>query len=132
MTLYQCENFAPSVFTFDVHVHRAAIESVNIEMKRAREEQQEFGCVSEVTNPSPNAKIHGVVQGLSPMKKSRNCSYFDGELTDGREKMRLFGFDSGVRRKLEESYESEGPVSVVLSNCEVKRGRRGEQLEVSC
>ena len=30
--------------------------------------------------------------------------------------MRLFGFDSGVRQKLEESYESEGPVSVVLSN----------------
>ena len=34
--------------------------------------------------------------------------------------------------RLEESYESEGLVSVVLSNCEVKRGRRGEQLEVSC
>ena len=40
--------------------------------------------------------------------------------------MRLFGFDSGVRRKLEESYESEGPVSVV------RVVKRGEQLEVSC
>ena len=54
------------------------MQFVNIEMKRGREEQQEFGCVSEMTNPSPNA---GVVQ---PMKKSRNCSYFDG--ADGWER----------------------------------------------
>ena len=62
--------------------------------------------VSEVVRASPNAKIHAVVQSVSPMKKSKTCSYFDGEVTDGKSTVRVYGFDCGVRRKLVEFGES--------------------------
>ena len=75
-------------------------------------------------NASPNAKIHGVVTTVSPMKKGKTCSYFDGEISDGQAKMRVFGFDSGVRRELLEYEEKED--AVVLSHCEVKRAHQGE------
>ena len=58
--------------------------------KRSFEELE----VSEVSCESPNAKIHAVVESLSPMKKSKTCSYFDGHITDAKATMRVFGFDS--------------------------------------
>ena len=65
--------------------------------KRPLDEVEEFVEVGDVTHPSQNAKIHGVVNSLSPMKKSRNCAYFDGEISDGKASLRIFGFDSAVR-----------------------------------
>ena len=59
---------------------------------------KEFEEVSEVSNTSPNARIHGLLAAVSPMKKSKTCSYFNGELTDGKATMCVFGFDSGVYR----------------------------------
>ena len=47
--------------------------------KRVRE-VEEF--VSGVVDASPNTKIHGVVTSLSPVKKIKSCSYFDGEISD--------------------------------------------------
>ena len=69
-----------------------------VAMKRA---QEEFEDVSGVVATSPSARIHGIVTSVSPMKKSRTCNYFDGEITDGKTSMRLFGFDSvsGVRKR---------------------------------
>ena len=98
-----------------------------VAMKRA---QEEFEDVSEVVATSPSARIHGIVTSVSPMKKSRTCNYFDGEITDGKTSMRLFGFDSGsgVRKRLVEFEEREE--SVVLSRCEVKHSRQGNQLEI--
>ena len=91
---------------------------------------EEFEDVSKVSCTSPNAKIHDVVDSLSPMRssKSSSCSYFDGEITDGKATMRFFGFDAGVRRRLVEFEDSKK--AVTLTNCEVKRARRGENLEV--
>ena len=89
---------------------------------------EEFEDVSNVSHTSPNAKIHGVISALSPMKRSRNCSYFDGEITDGKACMRLFGFDAGVRKRLVDFEERKS--AVALSNCEVKTSRKGEELEV--
>lgn len=94
--------------------------------KRRREEEDEFD-VSDIARPSPKAKVRGVVSTISPMKKSKTCSYFDGELTDGKATMRIFGFDGSVRRKLLE--EGSGS-AVAITNCEIKKARRGEQLEV--
>lgn len=91
--------------------------------KRAVEED-----VSDVLQPSANAAVQGVLTEVSPMKKSKTCNYFDGELADGKSSMLLFGFDTGVRRKLAEFGESKQ--SVVLRNCEVKRSRKGTQLEI--
>ena len=97
--------------------------------KRGRDEMEleEFNNVCEISQPSPKAKVHAVVSMISLMKKGGTCSYFDGELTDGKARMRLFGFNGDVRRKLMEEGNSS---PVVISNCEVKKARRGEQLEV--
>ena len=95
--------------------------------KRSRESDvQEFDNISDVCT-SPNAKIHGVLNSVSPLKKSKGCAYFDGQITDGKTTMRLFGFDSSVRRRLAELDSA----PVALSHCEIKKSRKGEQLEVS-
>ena len=49
--------------------------------KHPLDEVEEFVEVGDVTHPSQNAKIHGVVNSLSPMKKSQNCANFDGEIS---------------------------------------------------
>ncbi len=77
---------------------------------------------------SLNAKTHAVMESLSPIKKSKTCYFFDGQITDGKRLMQVFGFDAGVRRKLVDFENSKD--AVALTNCEVKRSRRGEQLEV--
>ncbi len=75
------------------------------------------------------AKIHGMLTSVSPMKR-RTCSFFDGEITDGKSCMRLFGFDGadGVRRRLVELEEKKE--AMVLTECEVKRLRQGNDLEI--
>ena len=97
--------------------------------KRLRESDvQEFDDINDVYS-SPNAKIHGVLNSLSPLKKSKGCAYFDGQITDGKTSMRLFGFDSNVRRRLVQLESDNTPVA--LTHCEIKKSRQGEQLEVS-
>lgn len=94
-------------------------------MATKRELPQDLSDLS----PSPNAKIPpGVISRLSPMKQSDTCSYFDGQITDGKSSMRLFGFDSTARRQLVDFNESKKPVS--LSNCTVRRARKGNKLEI--
>ena len=51
-----------------------------------------------------------------------------GSYTDGKSTLRIFGFDSGVRRRLLEC--SESPIIIVICGCEVKKARRGDDLEV--
>ena len=66
--------------------------------------------VSEVAEPSPTMNLHAVMTALSPMKKSKHCAYFDGEVTDGKSSMRIFGFHSEVRKKLAAFEEDKTPV----------------------
>ena len=54
-------------------------------VKRIFEEVEEFVNVGEVSHPCQNVKIQGVVNLLSPMKKSNSCAYFDGKICDGCE-----------------------------------------------
>ena len=92
-------------------------------------EETEFEDVSSVDDPSPNAKIHGVLTTLSPVKKSLTCNYFHGELKDGKLNMRLFGFDS-VEVVIRKLYDLQGKDTTgTLSNREIKRSRKGQQLE---
>ena len=97
-------------------------------MAKHEREFEEFEDLSKVSNPSPKAKIHAVVMSVSPMKKSRTCSFFDSEISDGKACMRVFGFDMGVRRKLVELEESKS--AVALANCKVKHSRKGQEMEV--
>ena len=96
--------------------------------KRSREKCDEFDDLSAVTHPSPNAKIQGIITELSPIKKGKTTTYFDGEIADDQSRKRLFGFDKEVRRRLLEHREKNEPV--VLSHCEVKQSKFADKLEV--
>ena len=82
--------------------------------------------VSDVLETSSNFKIHGVISSLLLMKTTKTCSYFDGQITDGKSKMCLFGFDGTIRKRLANKEDD----AVSISNCEVKKSRHGDQLEV--
>ena len=69
-------------------------------MAKRERELEEFDSLSEISHALPNAKVHNVVTSLLPMKKSKTCSYFDGDFTDGKVCMLMFGFDTGVCKKL--------------------------------
>jgi len=61
------------------------------------------------------------------MKKGKTCDYFDGELADHKARVRLFGFDDTVKRKLQEHQQNKN--SVVTGKCEVKHARKGDKLD---
>ena len=88
-----------------------------------------FTNVSDIHLTSPNAKVQGAVKTVSPMKTGSGYPYFDGEITDGKGTMRIYGFDSSVRRRLLEFEGNKHAVS--MSKCEVKKNRSGEELEVN-
>ena len=88
-----------------------------------RKQGDEF-YVSNVNKTSPCAKVNSVVKAISPMKKAKTCSYVDGKITDGKAKLRVFGFDAGVRRKLVELEKNNEPVQ--LTNCEIQKSRHEE------
>ena len=97
-------------------------------MTKRKCECEEFDDVSMVLPSSPNAKIHAVVTTVSPIKKAKTCTFFHGDMIDRKATIHVFGFDSGVRRRLVNLGDSKGPVA--LLNCEVKNSRKGEELEV--
>ena len=81
-----------------------------------------------VVEPSPSAKIEGIITSLLPMKSGKTCNYYDGQITDNHSSVRFCGFDLNVRRRLEESYES--GEAVLLDSCEIKKARQGDSLEI--
>jgi len=60
------------------------------------------------------------------MKKNKRCDYFNDELADDKARVRLFGFDDSVRKKLLEHQQNKD--SIVIGKCEVKHARKGENL----
>ena len=75
---------------------------------------------------STELQICGVVGEISPMKRGKSASYFDGEMMDGKAKVRLFGFDDNIRKRLSDASGS----AVVLGNCQVKKARYSDEFEV--
>ena len=78
-------------------------------------------------NFGEESEIHGLLCEVSPMKKGKGISYFDGKISDGSHRIRLFGFDNNTRKRPAEVSGS----AVVFANCEIKRGRYGDDYEVS-
>ena len=91
------------------------------------EKPVDFGSLSSATEAG-NASIHGVVAAVSPMKRGGKTEYFEAKITDGEGQMRVVGF-SGSQRKRMASFE-EKVESVVIENCQVKKSRRLEDLEI--
>ena len=68
---------------------------------------------------SPEASVEGIVCSLSPMKKSKGCTYFDGVLGDGLSSVRFFGFNSMLHKQLLQFHEDgEG---VLVDKCEIRK-----------
>lgn len=99
-----------------------------LEMASKRKREKEFEDVSSVQHTSPNVKFLGLVTMVSPMKNSKTCSYFNGQISDSKSRKWVFKFDAGFHRKLLEHHGKEE--AVLLSHCEVKQAWIGEQLEV--
>lgn len=70
----------------------------------------------EFMSPSKHAMVEGLISSLSPMGKK----YFDGELTDGDNIVRLVGFDVSQHNKLLSYCRDKVPVKI--TNCEMKQG----------
>ena len=85
--------------------------------------------VSVFSSPAKNVKIEGMVTVLSPMKRGRKSEYFHGEISDGKEKMRLYCYDATVRDELEKVAQSKEGVR--LEGCDMTVSRDGSgDLEV--
>ena len=67
------------------HAHKR-LSSTCSKMANRSCEMLDVSCVSK---SSPNTSISGVVTSLSPMKKSKNTSFFEGSISDGKSSMRL-------------------------------------------
>lgn len=102
--------------------------SASASKKRTLEEDQ-FEDLGEMTL-SKSAKVHGVISELSPMKNTAagTSKYFHGQLTDGKTRRRIFGFDSKIHQRLADFHQSKE--AVALTNCEVKEGKYSSELEL--
>ena len=89
---------------------------------------QDIDSFESIQQPLPNASIHGSFTSLSSLKKGKNSHYFDGIITDGTSFLRIVGFSSEQQKKLSAFFESGQPAH--LENCEVKKSRQGDKLEV--
>ena len=50
-------------------------------------------------------------------EEGKGASYFDGEMTDGKAKVRLYGFDDNMRKRLLDVSGNE----IAFANCQVKK-----------
>ena len=89
--------------------------------------QEEFPSL-EAANTSDNAKIHGVVSSLSPMKKGKAANFFEATITDGKAEMRVVGFQGSHRKRLADFQENSQ--TVTLENCKIKKARQSDDMEV--
>ena len=85
--------------------------------KRAKAEQ-DFVDIDNVNKEMFNANIVGIITMLSPLKKSkRNTDYFDGQLIDATEAIRLCSFSPAQHKQLQEHHKSTKPIT--LSGCSI-------------
>ena len=103
--------------------------SLRFSLKIAMAEQQSIPSfsVSEL-EPSNVADVHGVVGNVSPMKKGSGKPFFEAVITDGEKQSRVVGFSDTMRKRLACSESTMDPVE--LSNCQVKKSKRCDDLEI--
>ena len=93
----------------------------------SRKRAREVTNFDEVTEPMESATIHGVITSLSPIKKGRKSVFFDGHASDEKSSKRIVAFSPSQHSEMEK-YKS-GRKVVKFDDCQVARGRRGDQLE---
>ena len=91
--------------------------------------KRNFTQLDQISEPSPNATIHGAVTSISPIKKGRlNNQFFDATLADTTSSIRLVGFSTQQQIALNELHNSKSPVE--LTNCVLKPSRHGQGFDV--
>ena len=99
--------------------------SLSYKRKRPLYEVDKYDAIKE---PHTNVTLDGAITTLSPVKKGKRSSYFDGAMTDGTSHLRIVGFNSDQQRKLTMYFEKKEPTRLI--NCEVKPAREGDKLEI--
>ena len=90
---------------------------------------KEFEGINKIDKVSNNVQVCGIIQSLSPLKKSRsNVNYFEGELADNSGKIRLFGFDAPLHEQLQSFQDSKQPVAV--NGCNVTQNKKNSSFEL--
>ena len=78
-------------------------------------------------NGVASAIVHGLLASVSRIK-GRNSEYFEGILSDGECTLRLVGFYRLQHKKLCSFCKERKPV--FLRNCEIKKSRKSERMDV--
>jgi hypothetical protein len=112
---------------FNIHLLCCHINESAVMTKRQLE-LEELHHFDEINKPVANATVHGAITSLSPLKKGRNSSYFDGAIADDTTKLRLVGFSSNQQRKLSNFFSTH--TIIQLQNCQIKESREGDKMEV--
>ncbi|XP_064399534.1 uncharacterized protein LOC135345996 [Halichondria panicea] len=94
--------------------------------KKRPREVTDFDAIGDELIPS--ATVRCVLTSLSPIKKGRKCKYFDGSATDGKTRRRLLSFSESQLELLQKFKRAKETVE--LRDCQVKRGIRGDQMEI--
>ena len=90
---------------------------------------KEFERINKIDKESNNVQVCGIIQSLSPLKKSRsNVDYFEGELADNTGKIRLFGFDRPLHEQLQSFQSSKQAVAV--NGCNVTQNKKNSTFEL--
>lgn len=93
--------------------------------KRKRpEEFDTFATIAEVES----ASVHGLVGSLSPMKKGKKATYFEGKLVDDHRQVRVVGFNPTQRTTLADFQAKSVPINV--ADCQIKQARHSSDLEI--
>ena len=85
--------------------------------------------IADINRTISAATLHGVVINVSPMKKGEKNSsvnYFDGEISDGTNKLRFISFNSKLRPNIEKSFNESSTIQLV--NCQIKESSYIGQL----
>ena len=95
-------------------------------MARKRPRVTEFDKIGD--KPVASANVRCVVTSLSPVKKGRKSKYFHGNASDGSTTRRLLSFSESHLEVLKKF--KGGRETVELKDCQLKRGNRGEEMEI--
>ena len=96
-------------------------------MSLQRVDLGEFRKVSDVPSSDGTAKVHGVVRGLTPMRRGKR-EYFAALLCDNSKRLRIHGFDSLIRERLV-PFQWENK-AVMLSGCQVMKNKSTGEVEL--
>lgn len=72
----------------------------------------EIEQLDSVDQTLPNSCIHGAITTISPVKRGRSASYFDGVLADDTSKIRFVAFEPLQQKKLVNFQEKNVPVKI--------------------